>query len=91
MVVVDQAHNVAERIEPGVKRGVIASQAAVHNQAGQPLSDRNVEQLRVIEACHRHMPFSLPTHFPQNNVATLRCSRRTSENTLKAKFRELPF
>ena len=51
MIVVDQAHHVAQIIEPGVQAGVIEAQAAVHHQAGQPLSDLHVEQLRVVETC----------------------------------------
>jgi hypothetical protein len=34
VVVVDQVQHVPERVEPGVQRGVVASQPAVHDQAG---------------------------------------------------------
>jgi len=91
MVVVDEVHNVAQRVEPGVQGGVIETQAAVHDQARQPsCAYLHVEQIRVVEVHYLHgsSPFRLA--FPEESPITYDAIRgsqaRTSENAVKRKF-----
>jgi hypothetical protein len=43
-------HHAAQKVEPGVKAGVISSESAVHHEARHPsFADLHVEQLRAVE------------------------------------------
>jgi hypothetical protein len=48
-------HHAAQKVEPGVKAGVISSESAVHHEARHPsFADLHVEQIRAVEVRYRH-------------------------------------